>query len=62
MANLVEKFTVSCPLCSKRYVVTTAAIGKRATCKCGKQFVVAKPPEDAEEDEEDGGDYTLRDG
>ncbi len=53
-----ENFTVACPRCCKRYVVAPAAIGKKATCKCGKTFVV-QVPEDDEEDE--GGDYEMND-
>jgi len=56
-----ERFTVGCPKCCKRYVVTTSAIGKKATCKCGKTFIVAKPAEDEEEDEE-GGTYDVAPG
>ena len=57
MSNSTEKFTVGCPRCAKRYVLTPAAIGRKATCKCGKSFVVARPPEDEEED--DGKDYDV---
>ena len=58
MSSSTEKFTIACPLCGKRYVVSPTAIGRTATCKCGKTFVVAKPEEDAEEDEE-GQDYGV---
>jgi hypothetical protein len=57
-----ERFTVGCPKCCKRYVVTSAAIGKKATCKCGRSFIVERPPEDQEEDEEDGGTYDVAGG
>ena len=57
MSSSTEKFTVGCPRCGKRYVLTAAAIGKTATCKCGKSFVVAKPEED--EDDDDGQDYGV---
>ena len=62
MSDLAERFTVSCPKCTKRYVLTAAAIGKRATCKCGNTFVVQKPEEDLEAEEEDGGDYGIKEG
>lgn len=52
MSSSTEKFTIGCPMCGKRYVVAPSAIGRKATCKCGKSFVVARPEEDAEEDEE----------
>jgi hypothetical protein len=58
MPDSEERFTVGCPKCNKRYVLTTSAIGKKATCKCGRTFIVAKPPED-EEDEDDGGTYGV---
>ena len=60
MPEPAENFTVACPRCCKRYVVSPAAIGKKATCKCGKQFVVAVPEEDVEE--EGGGDYGVSGG
>jgi hypothetical protein len=60
MPEPAENFTVACPRCCKRYVVSPAAIGKKATCKCGKQFVVAVPEEDLEE--EGGGDYGVSGG
>lgn len=50
MPDPIERFTVACPRCAKRYVVTSDAIGKKATCKCGRSFVVQKPPEDEEDD------------
>ncbi len=53
-----ERFTVGCPKCGKRYVLTSSAIGKKATCKCGRSFIVEKPPED-EEDEDEGGVYDV---
>ena len=52
-----ERFTVGCPKCSKRYVLTSAAIGKKATCKCGRSFIVERPPEN--EDDDDGGAYDV---
>ncbi len=58
MSNSTEKFTIGCPRCGKRYVVAPAAIGRTATCKCGKTFVVAKPEDDLEEEEE-GQDYGV---
>lgn len=51
-----ERFTVGCPRCGKRYVLTSSAIGKKATCKCGKSFTVAKPPED---EDDEGGTYDI---
>jgi hypothetical protein len=48
-----ERFTVGCPKCAKRYVVTTSAIGKKATCKCGRSFIVEKPREDEDDDDDD---------
>jgi hypothetical protein len=57
MPQPTENFTVACPRCGKRYVVPPSAIGKTATCKCSKQFVVAVPEEDI--DDEDGGDYGV---
>lgn len=60
MSSSTEKFTIGCPRCAKRYVLTPAAIGRKATCKCGKSFVVTRPEEDAEEDEEgDGKGYDV---
>jgi len=56
MTDPVERFTVGCPRCSKRYVVTSQAIGKKATCKCGKSFAVEKPPED---EDDEGGLYDV---
>lgn len=60
MSDPAERFTVACPRCSKRYVVTVAVLGKKATCKCGRSFLIEKPPEDLEEEEEqEGGDYGV---
>jgi len=60
MPSPQERFTVGCPKCGKRYVLTAAAIGKKATCKCGRSFIVEKPAEDLEEEEEElGGDYGV---
>ncbi len=59
MSETVERFTVGCPKCGKRYVLTTAAIGKKATCQCGRSFTVEKPPED---EEDEGGDYEIKGG
>jgi hypothetical protein len=55
MTQPAENFTVACPRCSKRYVVPRSAVGKKATCKCGRQFIVEIPEDDL--DDEDGGDY-----
>ncbi len=60
MPQPAENFTVACPRCCKRYVVSPATIGKTATCKCGKTFIVAVPEEDLEE--ESGGDYGVAGG
>jgi predicted nucleic acid-binding Zn-ribbon protein len=57
MPEAEERFTVGCPKCGKRYVLTYSAIGKKATCKCGRSFIVEKPPED--EDDEDDGVYDV---
>ncbi len=51
MPDAVERFTVGCPKCGKRYVVTSEAIGRKAKCKCGRSFIVEKPPEDEEDDD-----------
>lgn len=56
MPDAEDRFTVACPKCGKRYVLTAAAIGKKATCKCGKSFVVQKPEEDLDDE---GGDYDV---
>ena len=61
MPEQEERFTVGCPKCGKRYVLTSAAIGKKATCKCGRSFIVEKPPED-EDEEDDGGTYDVASG
>jgi hypothetical protein len=53
-----ERFTVGCPKCNKRYVLTSAAIGKKATCKCGRSFIVERPPEN-DDDDDDGGAYDV---
>jgi hypothetical protein len=53
-----ERFTVGCPKCAKRYVLTVKDLGKKATCKCGGTFTVRKPEED-EEEEEEAGDYRV---
>ena len=58
MSSPEERFTVGCPRCGKRYVVTPSAIGKKATCKCGRSFLVEKPPED--EDDDDGAIYDIQ--
>ena len=59
MADPEDRFTVGCPKCGKRYVLTAKAIGKKATCKCGRSFIVQKPPED---EEDEGGDYGVAQG
>jgi len=38
-------------------VVTSNDIGKKATCKCGRSFVIEKPPED--DDDDDGSIYGV---
>jgi transcription elongation factor Elf1 len=56
MSDPEERFTVACPKCNKRYVVTVSVIGKKATCKCGRSFLIEKPPEDLEDE---GGEYGM---
>jgi len=45
MPQSPDKFTVECPQCGSRYAVAQAAVGKKAHCRCGASFAVARPDE-----------------